>query len=269
MSFNFQILDSELAEAVHFETVLKCLSRANDRTPRETAIVLSRAMGKFLNEHPYNGIEFRLYSYSRSTGFLVEDTSTKQHTFFLNEIAKGADYGEDPNTNDSGRYFLMDEYGHEYATCYSFYFKMSELLRFLIYNKVKVPMEFEHALPRAERSLNVYQKLIDKDFAKFIGEVDGCDEDKSSLSEPDEVEWGKFAGKDTALKMIAGMAIALEKTKGKYVRGGKLNKSEISRTVSKLISEYGDGVGVTDKALILLIDEALRLYAPKISARDF
>ncbi|KLF01743.1 hypothetical protein YA24_15350 [Klebsiella aerogenes] len=90
-----------------------------------------------------------------------------------------------------------------------------------------------------------------------------------SLSEPDKIEWDKFAGKDTALKMIAGMAIALEKTKGKYVRGGKLNKSEISRTVSKLIGEYGDGVGVTDKALIMLIDEALRLYAPKISAGDF
>lgn len=269
MSFNFQILDSEFAEAVHFETVLNSLSRANDRTPRETAIVLSRAMSKFLNEHPYNGIEFRLYSYSRFTGFRVEDAAIKQHTFFLNEIAKGSDYGEDLNTNESGRYFLVDEYGHEYATCYSFYFKLSELLRFLIYNKVKIPAEFEHAVPHAERTLNVYQKLIDKKLAKFIGEVDDCDEDKITLSEPDEIEWDKFAGKDTALKMIAGMAIALEKTKGKYVRGGKLNKSEISRTVAKLIGEYGDGVGVTDKALIMLIDESLRLYAPKISAGDF
>jgi len=266
MSFNFQKLDSESAEAVHFETVLNALSKANGRTFRDTAIVLSRAMNSFRDEHPYRGMEFKLYNYSPSTGFHVEEISAKRHSFFLNEIAKGHDYNEDPNPNNAGTYYLIDEYGHEYTSCYSFYFKLSELLRFLIQNKVAIPPEFNHAMPDAEKSHAFYQKLIDKSIARFMEEIEGSDEESSTPTECAEAKWDNFAGKDTALKLIAGMAIALEKTKGKYVRGGKLNKSEISRTVKKLIDEYGHGVDVTDKALIMLIDEALRSYAPKISA---
>ncbi|KJI59067.1 hypothetical protein UP00_20515 [Enterobacter asburiae] len=86
---------------------------------------------------------------------------------------------------------------------------------------------------------------------------------KEELQEPKQ--WGNFAGKDTALKLIAGMAIALEKSQGKYLRGGKLNKSEVARTATKLINDHGDGIDVTSKALIMLIDEALELHASKIS----
>lgn len=81
----------------------------------------------------------------------------------------------------------------------------------------------------------------------------------------ESTQWGNFAGKDTALKLIAGMAIALEKSQGKYLRGGKLNKSEVARTATKLINDHGDGIDVTSKALIMLIDEALELHASKIS----
>lgn len=90
-----------------------------------------------------------------------------------------------------------------------------------------------------------------------------CDPLNENLHEP--TQWGCFAGKDTALKLIAGMAIALEKSQGKYLRGGKLNKSEVARTATKLINDYGDGIDVTSKALIMLIDEALELHASKIS----
>lgn len=86
--------------------------------------------------------------------------------------------------------------------------------------------------------------------------------DENSL---EQNQWGSFAGKDTALKLIAGMAIALEKSQGKYVRGGKLNKSEVARTAAKLINDHGEGIEVTSKALIMLIDEALKLHASKIS----
>ncbi len=86
--------------------------------------------------------------------------------------------------------------------------------------------------------------------------------DENSL---EQNQWGSFAGKDTALKLIAGMAIALEKSQGKYVRGGKLNKSEVARTAAKLINDHGEGIEVTSKALIMLIDEALKLHASKVS----
>ncbi|EEZ9807984.1 hypothetical protein DF264_004392 [Escherichia coli O25] len=92
----------------------------------------------------------------------------------------------------------------------------------------------------------------------------GCDEEKASEAFESVSEvWGKFAGKDTALKLIAGMAIALEKKGGKYVRGKNLNKSEVARSASRLILEHGEGIDVTDKALTMLIDEALSMYASK------
>lgn len=92
----------------------------------------------------------------------------------------------------------------------------------------------------------------------------GCDPDSSSEKhQPLRSVWGEFAGKDTALKLIAGMAIALEKSGGKYVRGKNLNKSEVARSASRSILEHGDGIDVTDKALTMLINEALNTYASK------
>ncbi|EIX9630346.1 TPA: hypothetical protein ACYEM7_004608 [Klebsiella pneumoniae] len=92
----------------------------------------------------------------------------------------------------------------------------------------------------------------------------GCEEENAAhANEHVPGVWGEFAGKDTALKLIAGMAIALEKAGGKYVRGKKLNKSEVARSVSRIILEHGDGIDVTDKALTMLIDEALNTYASK------
>ena len=92
----------------------------------------------------------------------------------------------------------------------------------------------------------------------------GCEEENTAHANEHVPEvWGEFAGKDTALKLIAGMAIALEKAGGKYVRGKKLNKSEVARSTSRIISEHGDGIDVTDKALTMLIDEALNTYASK------
>lgn len=92
----------------------------------------------------------------------------------------------------------------------------------------------------------------------------GCDQDRPCEEhQPTSSEWGEYAGKETALKLIAGMAIALEKSGGKYVRGKKLNKSEVARSASRIILEHGDGIDVTDKALTMLIDEALSTYAYK------
>ena len=92
----------------------------------------------------------------------------------------------------------------------------------------------------------------------------GCDQDSACEEhQPIPSGWGEYAGKETALKLIAGMALALEKSGGKYVRGKKLNKSEVARSASKFILEHGDGIDVTDKALTMLIDEALSTYAYK------
>lgn len=76
--------------------------------------------------------------------------------------------------------------------------------------------------------------------------------------------WGDFAGKDTALLMIASLATALEKTGGKYTRSNKLNKSAVISTAIKAVNDYGNGTDLTDRALRRLIDNALAQYVPKL-----
>ncbi|MCQ0572265.1 hypothetical protein L1C40_25890 [Klebsiella pneumoniae] len=107
---------------------------------------------------------------------------------------------------------------------------------------------------------------LNSDAPPFFELTDSSFERQESINSEGFGQWGDFAGKDTALKLIAGMAIALEKTQGKYIRGGKLNKSEVARTAINLIGEYGGGIHVTNKALIMLLDEALSLHASKLSA---
>jgi len=88
--------------------------------------------------------------------------------------------------------------------------------------------------------------------------------ESSEIVKNDETaRWGEFRGKETALKFIAGMAIALEKAGGRYQRGGKLNKSAVATAAIKAMNEHGNGFKITEKALTDLIDEAFSQYLNK------
>lgn len=81
---------------------------------------------------------------------------------------------------------------------------------------------------------------------------------------PNNMAWGDFAGKDTALMLISGMAVALEKSGGKYFRGGKLNKSAVAQSAIDAINEYGHGTTLTPKALTNLLVSALEVHTDKL-----
>ena len=82
---------------------------------------------------------------------------------------------------------------------------------------------------------------------------------------PDQpCKWDNFKGRDTALMMIAGLAISLSKSSGGIIVGDRLNVSAIARAAAKSINDYGDGVDLSDKALRNLVTEALKLHASKI-----
>ncbi|WJM84901.1 hypothetical protein QUF31_17545 [Dickeya chrysanthemi] len=88
---------------------------------------------------------------------------------------------------------------------------------------------------------------------------------RSSLPELSQIEsGGSFMGKDTALMLIAGLAIALEKTGGRFKRGGKLNKSAVINAAEQAINSYGSGVNVTNRALRDWLTNALNGYASKL-----
>lgn len=77
-------------------------------------------------------------------------------------------------------------------------------------------------------------------------------------------QWGEFPGKNTALMMIAGMALALEKSSKSFKNGDKLNKLAIARSVAQnLASQNYQGIVVTDKQMTNLIKEALEVILPE------
>lgn len=75
---------------------------------------------------------------------------------------------------------------------------------------------------------------------------------------------GEFPGKNTALMMIAGMAIALEKSSKSYRNGERLNKLAIARAVAQNLATLGyQGMVVTEKQMTNLIKEALEVTFPE------
>lgn len=263
--YSFEDLDNEAADAIHFEKALSIIAKANGRSVKEAATLLSRAMESFQKEHPYNGMEFNLYYYHLTTGFQTNAHITQLSKIFLNEIAKNIDFVESADPACAGTYSFITDSG-ESGTYYCFYFKISQLLRFFIEYKLNIPEEFSPFLAAAEKAHAFYKNLIKKETDRFFTETyDEDNENRSASPAKTEVaKWSDFAGKDTALMMLAGLIIALEKTGGRYIRGGKLNKSALARAAIDAINEYGEGTEITPKALTNLIDEALSTKIRKL-----
>ncbi|CNC89499.1 Uncharacterised protein [Yersinia frederiksenii] len=79
-----------------------------------------------------------------------------------------------------------------------------------------------------------------------------------------EENWGGFAGKDTALAFIAGMAIALARNNPQCRRGVKMNKTAIARVATQAMLNAGfSGEMVTEKQMSNLINEALLVSLPE------
>ncbi|AJJ25524.1 hypothetical protein CH49_3576 [Yersinia enterocolitica] len=79
-----------------------------------------------------------------------------------------------------------------------------------------------------------------------------------------EENWGAFAGKETALAFIAGMAIALTRNNPQCRRGVKMNKTAIARVATQAMLNAGfSGEMVTEKQMSNLISEALLTSLPE------
>ncbi|PNM25609.1 hypothetical protein A6J66_016365 [Yersinia enterocolitica] len=79
-----------------------------------------------------------------------------------------------------------------------------------------------------------------------------------------EENWGGFAGKETALAFIAGMAIALARNNPQCRRGVKMNKTAIARVATQAMLNAGfRREMVTEKQMSNLISEALLVSLPE------
>jgi len=73
-----------------------------------------------------------------------------------------------------------------------------------------------------------------------------------------------FNGKDTAMMIMAGLAIAVYKSSDSFKRSGKINISAVIRATESAINEYGNGVEVTNRAIRDWIRPAIEQFATKL-----
>ena len=254
---NFEELDKEHAEAVHFTDAMKVIAGASKRKMREGALLMARAMRTFKGAYPHDRCAFRIYRYSHDQGFISDKDLENKSLNFLSKIASGCQYFQVP------REFGPDVYLVDRFQMYEgFYFKKTELTLFLLHNDLPVPVEFSDNLSAARKIYEKYKKLSREGADNAPAETLSADEAVSApAAEP--VKWGRFAGKETALMMIAGLAVALEQSGGRYLRGARLNKSAVVEAARKAINEYGKGTEMTSKAMTDLLRAALESHIVK------
>ncbi|EKN4866399.1 hypothetical protein DVP50_12795 [Yersinia enterocolitica] len=78
------------------------------------------------------------------------------------------------------------------------------------------------------------------------------------------LEWTEFSSKETSLKFIAGMVLALHKSSPKFRNGTKINRTSIAKEAILRITEQGIEFDITERQLTNLMNKALTDYAPKI-----
>lgn len=254
---NFEELDKEHAEAVHFKDAIHALAKASKRELREAAMLLARALGSFTGVYPQDRFEFRIYSYSCEKGFASDKDFQSKSLNFLSKIAHGGQYFQAP-TEFGHNIYLVDRF----QIYEGFYFKKTELTLFLLHNDLPVPVEFSDVLSATRKLYEQYKKLSREGADNASANPRSADEATTALA-AGPVKWGRFAGKETALMMIAGLAVALERSGGRYLRGGKLNKSAVVEAARKAINEYGKGTEITSKAMTDLLRAALESHIVK------
>lgn len=254
---NFEELDKEHAEAVHFKDAIKVIAGASKRKMREGALLMARAMRTFKGVYPHDRCEFRIYRYSHDKGFTSDKDFENKSLKFLSKIASGCQFFL-ASTEFGPDIYLVDRF----QIYEGFYFKKTELLLFLLHNDLPVPAEFSDGLSAARKLYEQFKKLSREGADNASADTLSADEAITAQgAEPEK--WGRFAGKETALMMIAGLAVALERSGGRYLRGGKLNKSAVVEAARKAINEYGRGTEITSKAMTDLLRAALESHIIK------
>lgn len=254
---NFEELDKEHAEAVHFTDAIEVIAEASKRTMCEGALLMVRAMRAFKGDYPHNLCEFRFYRYSRDQGFTSDKDLENKSLKFLSKIASGCKFPQ-ASAGFGPDIYLVDGF----QIYEGFYFKKTELILFLLHNDMAVPVEFSDGLSAAIKLYEQYKKLSRKGADNTSADPLSADEAITALA-AEPVKWGRFAGKETALMMIAGLAVALEQSGGRYLRGARLNKSAVVEAARKAINDYGKGTEITSKAMTDLLRAALESHIVK------
>ncbi|WP_244578096.1 hypothetical protein [Escherichia coli] len=183
------------------------------------------------------------YQFDWVSGFTTNDDFEKQCVEFLGLLAMGHEYRESPIPGEEGTFnvrkgedFLYrDDEDDWYGSYDSFYFKRSEVVNFF--------PELDMNVPDNEPEIGALSKKVER-----------------------EQNW---RGKDTALKMIAGMAIALFESSKDFHSGGNLSINRVSAQVieNNIIFGNDEDSDTHPDTFRRLLTNALDKYAPKFKKK--
>lgn len=227
---------NESEDKIWFGNLISELARLNNENERViAAAILSNYRLSKTKPDTLGGLGF--YQFDWVSGFTTNEDFEKQCVEFLGLLAMGHEYRESPIPGEEGTFnvrkgedFLYhDDEDDWYGFYDSFYFKRSELVSF-------------------------FPELEDHNIDEPIAE------ETESGSLPSD-----WRGKNTAWKMIAGLAIALYESSEDVRKNGKLNQSAVcekaANNIAKYSEEYND-TGMTMDNLRTLLKKTLQRHAP-------
>ena len=233
---------NESEDKIWFGNLISELARLNNENERMiAAAILSNYSLSKTKPDTLGGLGF--YQFDWVSGFTTNEDFEKQCVEFLGLLAMGHEYRESPIPGEEGTFnvrkgedFLYhDDEDDWYGSYDSFYFKRSEVVNFF--------PELDMNVPDNEPEIGALSKKVER-----------------------EQNW---RGKDTALKMIAGMAIALFESSKDFHSGGNLSINRVSAQVieNNIIFGNDEDSDTHPDTFRRLLTNALDKYAPKFKKK--
>lgn len=231
-------------DLIYFENLLNEIA-TRYKTDKRDASDMLLSNYRISKSDPLAKELLRCYKFTSKGGFKTDEVFEEQCVEFLSRIADGYEYRENPIPKYEGYYHVRKGRNFSYPDDEDVWYGNYELF----------------VLRRSE-IVNFFPALeID-----FSGEIDDADDDTPVSTEIIAETWH---GKETAWKMIAGLAIALSKTDEGYRWGTSPNVSKICAQAATFAFEFGeDDVDVMEiDNLRKLLSSALKLHTPKLKPK--
>lgn len=170
--FLFDSLDNQNKNCIHFELLFEQLAKLTERSISDVGILFYRNYEQFKNKYPYSELEFNFYQYNPVTGFHTNADFVLQSMKFLYQISLNRRYYEHPQPGHEGFYSFDLECFSYTLDFEGFYFKSSEIYKFLRYIGLPIPLCAQHSADFYESDYLFDKAEIERYEARLYTEVD-------------------------------------------------------------------------------------------------